>query len=116
MKRRIARSVVSIRHTSGLPPAGGSVAATIDSLCTSRLTHRRTSAGANEVTSDTAGPPQVVCGSGLAALNIRNCQPATDATHEGQPHASILTNRPATLRRPVPGCYLDSSCIAVAVA
>jgi hypothetical protein len=47
-KRRIARSVVSIRHTSGLPPTGGSVAATIDNLCASRLTHRRTSAGTNE--------------------------------------------------------------------
>jgi metal-sulfur cluster biosynthetic enzyme len=27
----------------------------------------------------------------VAALNIRDCQPATDTTHEDQPHASILT-------------------------
>jgi hypothetical protein len=33
MNRRIARSVVSIRCSSGCPPLGGSVAATIDSLC-----------------------------------------------------------------------------------
>ena len=27
----------------------------------------------------------------VAALNTRDCQPAKDATHEDQPHASILT-------------------------
>jgi hypothetical protein len=32
MNRRIAFSVVSIRCTSGLPPVGGNVAATIESL------------------------------------------------------------------------------------
>ena len=83
-----------------MPPAGGSVAATIDSLCTSRLTHRRTSAGDNEVTSGTAGPRQVVCGSGLAALNTAIVQPAKDATHEDQPpHASILTSANAIVGR-----------------
>jgi hypothetical protein len=33
MNRRIAFSVVSIRHTSGFPPSGGSTAATIENLC-----------------------------------------------------------------------------------
>jgi hypothetical protein len=45
MNRRIALWVVSIRVTSGCPPRGGSVAATIESLCTSKPTHMRTSAG-----------------------------------------------------------------------
>ena len=36
MNRRIAFSVVSIRRISGRPPAGGSTAATIESLCTSK--------------------------------------------------------------------------------
>ncbi len=91
MKRRTARSVVSIRDSSGLPPTGGSVAATIENLCTSRLTHRRTSAGAIEVTSGTAGPPSRSYAVAVAAHNTRDCQPAKDATHEDQPHASMLT-------------------------
>jgi len=95
MNRRIAFSVVSIRQTSGLPPAGGSVAATIENLCTSKLTHRRTSAGAIEaITSGTGwSSTQVVCGSGRSGPQHRNSQPATDATHEDQPHASMLTKR-----------------------
>jgi hypothetical protein len=39
-----------------------------------------------------AGPPQAVRGSGLAALNTAIIQPATDTTHEDQPHTSILTS------------------------
>src|SRR3954452_706921 len=47
-----------------------------------------------------AGPPQVVCGSGLAALNTAIVQPAKDATHEDQPpHASILTRQRGVARR-----------------
>jgi hypothetical protein len=42
---RTARSVVSIRATSGAPPLDGSVAAAIDSLCTSNATNWRTPAG-----------------------------------------------------------------------
>src|SRR3954469_3853592 len=42
---------------SGRPPTGGSVAATIERLCTSNATHKRTPAGAHELTSGTAGPP-----------------------------------------------------------
>jgi hypothetical protein len=45
MNRRIAFSVVSIRWISGPPPAGGNVAATIESLYTSSATNMRTSAG-----------------------------------------------------------------------
>jgi len=33
MYRPIARSVVSIRDTSGLPPSGGSTAATMENSC-----------------------------------------------------------------------------------
>src|SRR3954468_9444172 len=102
MKRRIAFSVVSILATSGLPPVGGNVAATIENLCTSKLTHKRTSAGAIEaVTSGTAGPPSRSYAVAVAALNTRDCQPAKDATHEDQPHASILTSPGArAARRP----------------
>src|SRR5512135_565996 len=53
----------------------------------------RTSAGAREITSGMAGPPQVVCGSGpCGPLTTAIVQPARDATREDQPHASILTN------------------------
>src|SRR3954468_6076417 len=84
-----------MRSTTGLPPAGGKVAATIENLCTSNPTHRRGRSTAKELTSGTGcSSTTVVCGSGLAALNTTHCQPAKDATHEDQPHASILT-RPA---------------------
>jgi hypothetical protein len=86
MNRRIAFSVVSIRDTCGLPPAGANVAATIENLCTSRLTHRRTSAGAIE---DNVRHGLVLHRS-YAALALRPSttaivQPAKDATHEDQP-------------------------------
>jgi hypothetical protein len=51
INRRIAFSVVSTRSISGRPPAGDSVAATIESLCTSSATNVRTSAGCSEITS-----------------------------------------------------------------
>src|SRR5215216_5197444 len=103
MKRRIAFSVVSIRQTSGLPPAGGRTAATIESLCTSSATHRRTSVGAIELTSGTGwSSTQVVCGSGRSGPQHRTSQPATDATREGQPpHASILTRVLARMAVPL---------------
>src|ERR1700712_3323414 len=94
MKRRIAFSVVSIRQTSGVPPAGGSVAATIENLCTSRLTHRRTSAGAIEITSDMGWSSTGRMRHWPCGPQHRDCQPAKDATHEDRPHASILTNSP----------------------
>ena len=40
----------------------------------------------------------------VAALNTRDCQPAKDATHEDQPHASILTSHWDAL---VVSCYLE---------
>jgi hypothetical protein len=39
-------------------------------------------AGSGTITSGTAGPPQVVCGSGLCGPIV---QPAKDATHEDEP-------------------------------
>src|SRR3954453_17151048 len=82
-----------MRSTTGLPPAGGNVAATIENLCTSNATHRRGRSTATELTSGTGwASTTVVCGSGLADLNTTHCQPAKDATHEDQPHASILTS------------------------
>jgi hypothetical protein len=64
MKRRIARSVFSMRCTCGLPPVGASVAAMIECLCTSNATHKRTSAGAVELTSGMGWSSIFVCGSG----------------------------------------------------
>jgi hypothetical protein len=94
MNRRIARSVVSIRHTSGLPPSGGSTAATIENLCWSNEIHRRTSPGCRQgVTSGMAGPPRSYAALALLGpQQPRIVQPAKDATHEDQPHASILTS------------------------
>jgi hypothetical protein len=63
MKRPIAAGVVSIRCSSGVPPLGGSVAATIENLCTSNATHKRTTSGAVELTSG-MGWSSSVCGSG----------------------------------------------------
>jgi mannose-6-phosphate isomerase-like protein (cupin superfamily) len=40
-----------------------------------------------------AGPPRRSYAVAIAALNTRDCQPAKDATHENQPHASIPTMR-----------------------
>jgi hypothetical protein len=53
MNRRTARSVFSIRSTSGVPPDDGNTPATSEFLCTSKTTNLRTTVGATELTSGT---------------------------------------------------------------
>jgi hypothetical protein len=64
MNRRIAAGVVSTRCSSGTLPCGGSVAATIENLCTSNATHKRTRSEAVELTSGMGWSSSVVRGSG----------------------------------------------------
>src|SRR3954454_5252312 len=80
--------------TSGRPPTGGNVAATIESLWTSNATHRRTSAGAHELTSGMAGPPSHAA---LAATATRTgeANPRTGEREDQPVQASMLT-KPAS--------------------
>jgi hypothetical protein len=92
MKRRIAFSVISIRDTSGSPPVGGSVAATIENLMHIQADPQHTSVDAIEaVTSDMAGPPSRSYAVAVTALNTRDVNPR-QTTQEDQPQASILTS------------------------
>src|SRR3954454_12713646 len=76
--------------TSGRPPTGGNVAATIESLWTSNATHTRTSAGAHELTSGMAGPPSHAA---LAATATRTgeANPRTGEREDQPLQASMLT-------------------------
>jgi hypothetical protein len=79
--------VFSTRMISGRPPDGGNVAATTDNLRTSNATHRRTSAGAHELTSGMTGPPS------LAAL-----AETASTTGEANPRAANVEDQ--LLKRP----------------
>src|SRR3954471_1679886 len=80
---------------SGRPPTGGSVAATIERLCTSNAAHKRTPAGAHELTSGTAGPPS------HAALAETALNEPARLTREPPNAGASLLKRPCGLNAPL---------------
>ena len=94
MNRRIARSVVSIRQTFGLPPSGAAAPPPRSRTCADERDPPRTSPGCRQRgTSSMAGPPRWYAALALRAVNNPHCRPAKDATHEDQPQWSITPGR-----------------------